>query len=65
MKKCSSSSPSPWGPCSWAAPRRRSDRLNDENAAFRDPRLVHGALDIKASNGIIHTINRVLLPAVI
>jgi len=26
---------------------------------------VHGALDIKASNGIIHTINRVLLPAVI
>jgi len=26
---------------------------------------VHGALDIKASNGIIHTINRVLLPAVV
>ena len=43
----------------------RSDRLKDENDAFRDPRLVHGALDIQTSNGIIHTINRVLLPAVI
>lgn len=43
----------------------RGDRLKDENRDFRDPRLVHRALDIKASNGIIHTINRVLVPGVI
>lgn len=39
--------------------------LRDANPAFRDPRLVLSGINIKASNGVIHTINRVLLPAVI
>ena len=37
--------------------------LRDQNPAFRDPRLVLSGIDFQASNGVIHTINRVLLPA--
>jgi uncharacterized surface protein with fasciclin (FAS1) repeats len=37
--------------------------LGDETAALRDPKLVNKAYDIVASNGYIHTINRVLVPA--
>jgi uncharacterized surface protein with fasciclin (FAS1) repeats len=36
--------------------------LRDENTAFRDPLLVLRAINIGASNGVIHTINRVLVP---
>jgi uncharacterized surface protein with fasciclin (FAS1) repeats len=36
--------------------------LGDESA-LRDPKLVNGAYDIAATNGYIHTINRVLVPA--
>jgi uncharacterized surface protein with fasciclin (FAS1) repeats len=36
--------------------------LGDETAALRDPKLVNGAYDIAATNGYIHTIDRVLLP---
>jgi uncharacterized surface protein with fasciclin (FAS1) repeats len=43
--------------------RPRGLRLVDENDAFRDPRLVLWAINIRASNGVIHTINRVLVPA--
>lgn len=43
----------------------RGYTLRDENPAFRNPRLVPSGIDIQASNGVIHTINRVLLPAVI
>lgn len=43
----------------------RGDRLKDETPDVRDPRLVFKAVDIKASNGIIHTIDRVLLPGMI
>ena len=39
--------------------------LRDQNSAFPDPRLVLSGLDIQASNGVIHTINRVLIPAVL
>jgi uncharacterized surface protein with fasciclin (FAS1) repeats len=35
--------------------------LADESP-LRDPRLVNGAYDIAATNGYIHTINRVLVP---
>ena len=35
--------------------------LGDESA-LRDPKLVNGAYDIAATNGYIHTINRVLVP---
>lgn len=41
----------------------RGVTLRDENRNFQDPRLVLSALNIKASNGVIHTINRVLVPA--
>jgi uncharacterized surface protein with fasciclin (FAS1) repeats len=41
----------------------RGLRLHDENDAFRDPRLLLYGLNIQASNGVIHTINRVLVPA--
>ncbi|MDJ0778179.1 MAG: fasciclin domain-containing protein [Gammaproteobacteria bacterium] len=37
-------------------------RLEDNAPAVRDPRLVLFASDLRAANGIIHTINRVLLP---
>lgn len=40
----------------------RGLRLRDANPAFADPRLVLFGLNIGASNGVIHTINRVLLP---
>ena len=38
-------------------------RLVDETPALRDPRLVLSAIDIRATNGVIHTIDRVLVPA--
>ncbi len=37
-------------------------RLEDNASALRDPRLNTFFSDIRASNGIIHTINRVLIP---
>jgi uncharacterized surface protein with fasciclin (FAS1) repeats len=41
----------------------RGITLRDENADLRNPRLVVQAVNIKASNGVLHTINRVLIPA--
>lgn len=38
-------------------------RLLDADPDFKDPWLLRFASDIKASNGIVHTINRVLIPA--
>ena len=43
--------------------RPRGLRLVDETPSLRDPRLVLWAINIRASNGVIHTINRVLVPA--
>lgn len=40
----------------------RGIKLRDENTDLRNPRLVRGAVNIEASNGVIHTINRVLVP---
>lgn len=37
--------------------------LKDETPALRDPRLLLYGLDIRATNGVIHTIDRVLVPA--
>jgi len=37
--------------------------LRDETPALRDPRLVLSGLNIRATNGVIHTIDRVLVPA--
>ncbi len=37
--------------------------LRDETPTLRDPRLVLSGLNIPATNGVIHTIDRVLVPA--
>lgn len=41
----------------------RGIKLRDETPALRDPRLVLFALNIPATNGVIHTIDRVLVPS--
>ena len=41
----------------------RGITLRDETPALRDPRLVLFALNIPATNGVIHTIDRVLVPS--
>lgn len=43
--------------------RPRLLTLRDETPSLKDPRLVLRAINIKASNGVIHTIDRVLVPA--
>jgi len=43
--------------------RPRGITLRDETPSLRDPRLVLSGLNIQASNGVIHTIDRVLVPA--
>ena len=40
----------------------RGITLRDETPALTDPRLVLWKINIKASNGVIHTIDRVLVP---
>lgn len=41
----------------------RGIKLRDETPALSDPRLVPWAINISATNGVIHTIDRVLVPA--
>lgn len=41
----------------------RGITLRDETPTLADPRLVLWGLNIQASNGVIHTIDRVLVPA--
>lgn len=41
----------------------RGITLRDETPALSDPRLVVWAINIPATNGVIHTIDRVLVPA--
>ncbi|WP_342001433.1 fasciclin domain-containing protein [Microbacterium sp. LWH7-1.2] len=41
----------------------RGVKLRDETPALADPRLVVWAINIPATNGVIHTIDRVLVPA--
>jgi uncharacterized surface protein with fasciclin (FAS1) repeats len=36
--------------------------LKDENRTFKDPKLIRSQINIQASNGVIHTIDRVLVP---
>ena len=43
--------------------RPRGLTLRDETPALRDPRLALYGLNIRATNGVIHTIDRVLVPA--
>jgi uncharacterized surface protein with fasciclin (FAS1) repeats len=43
--------------------RPRGFTLRDETPALRDPRLVLSGINIQATNGVIHTIDRVLVPA--
>ena len=38
-------------------------RLADETDALKDPKLVKQGIDLFATNGVIHTIDRVLVPA--
>ncbi len=44
------------------APEATATGLVDEDRGFRDPRFVEGATDLSATNGIVHTIDRVALP---
>jgi|RhiMethySRZTD1v2_1073278.scaffolds.fasta_scaffold245365_4 uncharacterized surface protein with fasciclin (FAS1) repeats len=41
----------------------RGISLRDETPALRDPKLVLSGINIRATNGVIHTIDRVLVPA--
>lgn len=36
--------------------------LKDENRSYKDPKLILKQINIQASNGVIHTIDRVLVP---